>query len=382
MQYHPADTCALYKTNKEQIDQLWYKVNYFQLRDNTGESKIDHEPLSDKLFLNNEAKKYILKTLGQRNNLLLKQQDVLALKVLRGKISGRLVHGLGGAHARVTAITLHPIYGVPYIPGSSIKGTVLNWAVQAFFIDDEKVEVQDDIQKEANKLITEIFGSQEQAGRVEFFDAFAAPGFNLIPDIMTPHFGKYYSKGESPSDSDKPVPVAFYTLKSDYIEFIIGVKRRKRNSDETDTDTLLDLVKAWMENALMEMGIGSKTSSGYGFFSEFTDVTEQALAKSHDIPALLKTNAKITMECQEKADITEQPESGGGGLVGEIKRLKKEDSDKSKSTIYQKVLEAAEQGDIEPAKALKEFWITINEWDKTSKKQRIKVQEIKNILKE
>jgi len=87
-------------------------------------------------------------------------------------------------------------------------------------------------------------------------------------------------------------------------------------------------------------------------------------------------------EVKETTELPLDLKTDEKGLLGEIIALKPGDDGRSKSTIYQKVLEAAEQGDIEPAKALKEFWITINEWEKTSKKQQKKVQDIKNILKE
>ena len=44
--------------------------------------------------------------------------------------------------------------------------------------------------------------------------------------------------------------------------------------DDEKTARLLEAASLYTKQALMEWGIGSKTSSGYGRFSEVDDVTE------------------------------------------------------------------------------------------------------------
>ena len=384
MQYHPSDTNLLYNKAKQEqkIDQLWYQVNYFQLKNHTGVSKNDHINLEERLLLNNKAKPYVKKLLEQKNELIVKQKDLQALKIMRGKLSGKLIHGLGGDHVRDTAITLHSIYGIPYIPGSSIKGAVLNWALQAFFLGEEKIEGYTDEQLAVNNLIIEIFGDQEHAGRVEFFDAFVDADFALVPDIMTPHFPSYYSSGNVPSDSDSPNPVAFYTLVAKHIEFIVGVRRNNRSFNDIDADVLLDLITTWMIKALTELGIGSKTSSGYGYFSEFEDMTAQIFANSKN----LKSPAPLIREAKTNKNKTEGSlpanDSSEQGLVAEIKAFGKNDVENSKSTIFNQVLDSAREGDKEPARALKAYWEMIGEWNGGGKKQKEKVAKIKSILQE
>ena len=41
----------------------------------------------------------------------------------------RFIIGLGGASVYDTGITLHHTYGIPYIPATSIKGTVRSWRI-------------------------------------------------------------------------------------------------------------------------------------------------------------------------------------------------------------------------------------------------------------
>ena len=44
-----------------------------------------------------------------------------------------MVVGLGGESVYETSITLHHIYGIPYIPASSIKGVVRSWIITEVF---------------------------------------------------------------------------------------------------------------------------------------------------------------------------------------------------------------------------------------------------------
>ena len=52
-------------------------------------------------------------------------------------VDWRLVVGLGGAAVYETAMTLHHVYGIPYLPGSAVKGVTrsravaVEWMVQA-----------------------------------------------------------------------------------------------------------------------------------------------------------------------------------------------------------------------------------------------------------
>src|SRR5579883_52355 len=49
-------------------------------------------------------------------------------KCRRAQVKGRMAVGLGGGSVIETHITLHRTYGVPYIPGSALKGLALRYA--------------------------------------------------------------------------------------------------------------------------------------------------------------------------------------------------------------------------------------------------------------
>ncbi len=97
----------------------------------------------------------------------------------------------GSAHVLETAITIHPVYGVPYIPGTSLKGIVRHYFIQTFFDGDEKRMVENvkrnEKEEKLYKLYVDIFGKQDQQGAVNFLDVFFPSG-KLKSDIMAVHY--------------------------------------------------------------------------------------------------------------------------------------------------------------------------------------------------
>src|SRR5207245_4481556 len=84
----------------------------------------------------------------------------------RAQIKGRMIVGLGSESVLETSISLHRTYGVPYIPGSALKGLAANYARQ---------KLSDEWHKdgEAYKV---VFGDTDDAGYLTFFDALYIPG--------------------------------------------------------------------------------------------------------------------------------------------------------------------------------------------------------------
>lgn len=159
------------------------------------------------------------------------------------KPNWRIIVGLGTDSVYETGITLHHIYGFPYIPGSAVKG------ICNHFAQDEGFDKHHDYEK--------IFGGQNKRGKITFFDAFPTTAPKLKTDIMNPHYPDYYGKGQAPTDTQNPNPIFFLTVEKTEFQFIIGSK---------DNDQAL-LIKAmdWLTKALEYKGIGAKTAVGYGY---------------------------------------------------------------------------------------------------------------------
>ncbi len=162
-------------------------------------------------------------------------------------VQGRVAVGLGGEGVLETAITLHRTYGVPFIPGSALKGLAAKFA-HLHLSDDWKSGV---------KFHRYLFGDTTVAGYVTFFDALLVPeSGGLLTDVLTVHHKDYYEgKDAPPADWDSPTPVPFLSAKGSYLVALSAPP----GCDEW-------LAAAWtiLESALRYSGIGSKTSSGYG----------------------------------------------------------------------------------------------------------------------
>lgn len=166
---------------------------------------------------------------------------------LRAKLDGRLMVGHGRSAATETSVTFHPIWGVPVIPGSALKGVA-------------RAELTLGGASEAE--IEAVFGGEERAGRVIFYDAIPAEGaFALALDVLTPHHRDYYEGKGPPADWDSPEPFTFITVVDTTFDVWLGAA----SSKQADLDALGRAEEA-LKQALEESGVGGKTAAGYGRF--------------------------------------------------------------------------------------------------------------------
>ncbi|PWJ90019.1 CRISPR type III-B/RAMP module RAMP protein Cmr6 [Oceanotoga teriensis] len=205
---------------------------------------------------------------------------------LVGKIENKLIIGLGGHSVIETDITMHHTYGIPYIPGSALKGVLRNYIIKKYYINDEIKNLKE-LEKEISedKLFNDIFGGEENMGGLIFLDSFPEEKVKIKTDIMTPHYPNYFgSENQCPRDDEKVNPVKFLVLEGDKKEeydfefnlFIDKLKVNKKLSDykkseisnsENENKTLKEFIELNLKEALELNGIGGKTSVGYGFFS-------------------------------------------------------------------------------------------------------------------
>jgi len=199
------------------------------------------------------------------------------------KTDWRFIAGLGRKGSLEVGFTFHR-YGFPILPGSSVKGVARAWALLQIAEkvgttelkeldgilsadgDKERKKYEDwkarqpaKVQKLADDFRT-IFGTTAIAGRAVFFDAIPARKPTLELDIMNPHYPKYYSGEEFPTDWQSPVPVYFLTVAPN-TEFRFAVGWRG-----TLNQDLQAKAHEWLTKGLLELGAGAKTSAGYGYF--------------------------------------------------------------------------------------------------------------------
>jgi len=175
-------------------------------------------------------------------------------------VQGRMAIGLGDETVLETSVKLHRTYGVPYIPGSSLKGLAASYARNRIGGD----WTQD---KQAYQI---VFGKMEDAGYITFHDALYLPtsanGHPLRPDVITVHHPDYYANKKTkdaagneslspPADWDDPIPLPFLSATGDYLIALSTIP---------EGESWLKPVWRILKLALEHEGVGAKTSSGYG----------------------------------------------------------------------------------------------------------------------
>jgi len=208
------------------------------------------------------------------------------------KVEDKIVHGLGTASIYETGFSLHHIYGVPYLPASSIKGMLRSYIIQELFDGSEKNALASEpfcclfgcsketsLEEEGKAADSEKEGYQ---GELIFFDAFPVESPKIKIDLLNTHYPTYYNSKddagaiEPPADWDSPNIVNFLTLYQPTFMFRFGLSKRVATKTETEKYTIKqeiswkDEKKESIENlftqALQNHGLGAKTAVGYGFF--------------------------------------------------------------------------------------------------------------------
>ena len=195
------------------------------------------------------------------------QQLVEAMggKTLLLKNTSRFVTGLGREHPLENGFTWHHSLGVPYLPGSSVKGILRAWYRENGPWDEANNRWEED------GAVKTLFGSHEQddegneygVGRFVCLDMLPTAPPDLDVDIITPHYGPYYQDGKTPGDWHSPVPISFLTVEVGagwQLAILPGPARRTVPQED------LAKVAEMLSDALVWLGAGAKTAVGHGRF--------------------------------------------------------------------------------------------------------------------
>lgn len=243
----------LKKLNQNQKTGLWYEkfcnqwIKDYKSENNIGLKLGDNKRKWIETVTNIVGDSKGIKRAVERIEGLVKQRHG---KMLYMKTTSRFIPGMGRPHPVENGINWHPTLGVPFLPGSSVKGVVRAWVESYNKIDE--------------KTITRIFGPKElekSVGSVIFFDALPKQHVRLAKDIMTPHHQGYYQgKNKNPHEWEAPNPIPFLAVDEGQ-KFVFAIAPR-RLQDQED----LERVEHWLIEALESMGAGAKTAVGYGRF--------------------------------------------------------------------------------------------------------------------
>lgn len=187
-----------------------------------------------------------------------KAMKCIGAKILDAELTSPMIVGTGNVSPTEFGITLHPTYGVPYIPGTGVKGMCRRAATTLA----KEQQLDED-------HVTVLFGSDDDEapnrGFVTFWDAWlhAEQGAKpLQSDVLTPHHPGYQAGPASngdvpwPSSSDDPNPVSFLSVRpTTRFTFALSAP---------EAPEYLPLAKTILRGALEYNGVGAKTNVGYG----------------------------------------------------------------------------------------------------------------------
>ena len=175
--------------------------------------------------------------------------------------TSRFATGLGLAHPVENGFLWHHTLGVPYIPGSSIKGMIRAWAYTWCGLEEDPT-------------VTRLFGGKKKVGALVVFDALPVGPVELVTEVLTPHDGGWRLKGPvstrsgplAPSDWHDPVPVFYLAVEAGAVfRFTLGATRTAQGT-EHDTKSDIALGYELLAMALEWIGLGAKTAVGFGRF--------------------------------------------------------------------------------------------------------------------
>jgi CRISPR-associated protein Cmr6 len=264
------------------------------------------------------------------NDLGLTPNDLLLVK-----LQSRLMVNMAGGVMENAGLCLDR-FGVPYIPGSAVKGCARRMAIQLLIEareTNQAVDVlarlladvalvfgwsQDDWQP--NKKSDFVYGVGVDkwakvsratgcflvgadlkdpedfghfAGAVGFLPAYPRelPASDLELDVVTCHHPDYYQGNLSAAtDTEEPNPVKFIAVAAGVtFVFVTLPLRDERDSFSRSGVRLHILARDWCRRGSDTFGIGAKTGAGYGWFEE---ARETQAPSSKTAPALSDVTAE------------------------------------------------------------------------------------------
>ncbi|WGD28402.1 type III-B CRISPR module RAMP protein Cmr6 [Ancylobacter sp. WKF20] len=200
-----------------------------------------------------------------------------------------LVIGMGLPHPTENGLMFHPTLGVPYIPGSSLKG-----AVQAF-VYEWLLRGAYDVAKALDEDIKRIFGQphrleahekahEEKAtkrGSVVFLDALPVSWPSIGTEILNPHIGNYLTSANEPLTDGihvtlKPIAFASVAPGCTFAFLLRPSPMAPVSAAEAEADVAL--AAGWLAATLTDLGIGAKTKSGFGRFADIREIAHASNA--------------------------------------------------------------------------------------------------------
>ena len=286
--------------------------------------------------------------------------------ILIGQLEGRLAINLSDSLIENAGISLDRMFGLPYIPGSAVKGVCRHAALQ--LLKAGKMS-HDDFQaifgtsendyKPGNELAQYALDvhkdMRDKKGCIDFLPAYPVNKAKIVVDLTNVHYPEYYrSQNIHDLSKENPRPNPFPVVEVG-ARFAFCLCANQLCEDFS----LVQKAQEYLKEALSINGIGAKTACGYGWFSFPEDAFQE-------------------LQAQEQQDLEKQEQAAR--LEAERQKLQEEQRRKLKEQE-----EAAERNRIAKEKMAnmtpeQQADYTVEQWDENTFRNRLNSFDKKNVL--
>lgn len=330
-----------------------------------------------------EADRLLAVSLIDRMASLARALPASSLLQLEAKAVAPFTTGLGNEHPLENGFAFLNPYGLPYLPGSGVKGVLRraaqeladgSWGDTHGWSHEAIATLTVNQRKVGLSVIDVLFGREPAGGESEhvrgvlsFWDVIPQiAGEGLLVEVMTPHQSHYYQQKPepkrhdqkahdkwiketagslSPHDSGQPTPISFLTVppgSSFRFHVVCDEVRLKRLAPvlleckpEDDEPRWKSLLLAAFEHAFQWLGFGAKTAVGYGAMALDRDALNRARqaqrkaaeeARRRATLDKLSENQRKVFQLQDKLqqrrqDLSGRKERWGQALTAEVQAL-------------------------------------------------------------
>lgn len=250
--------------------------------------KVKEKQLDEAKKLNDNDKE-TLKSLAERQSILAATMPADALLRLEALSTAPFTTGLGNEHPLENGFAFLNPYGLPYLPGSGVKGVLRQAARELASGDWGETHgwTTAPLPSSTDRLsmFDALFGRESKdgdtdhwRGALQFWDVMPQiKGDCLAVDIMTPHQGHYYQNSPAagsatPHESGQPIPISFLTVPpGSGFSFHVHCDRshlHRLAAELAANERWKELLTAAFHHAFNWLGFGAKTAVGYGAMTQ------------------------------------------------------------------------------------------------------------------
>jgi len=176
--------------------------------------------------------------------------EELGAKTLSARPQWRVIVGKGTNPLLEGGMTLHPVFGFPVVPATALKGVSRAYALWVLERPEEEI----------NSLFGTADDEEQLRGDLLFLEGIPAAPPVIERDVTNPLYGAYYQDSRTPpANYLSPQPNFFLTLGAQS-HYRFGVASQSGDSSAVEQGALC------LRGALSDLGVGSKSGAGYGYW--------------------------------------------------------------------------------------------------------------------